>query len=58
MTSFVMFLCAIVSGIRCEYTEPPFFEAYCVFMDGRVIKGGRELECPPEASLTTFERRW
>ena len=57
MASFVMFLCAIVSGIRCEYTGPPYYQAFCTFMDGRVIEGGRELKCPPEASRTTIERR-
>lgn len=59
MASVVMFLCHIVSGIRCEYTEPPYFVAYCTFFDGRpTLTGGRELVCPPEASMTTIERRW
>lgn len=58
MASFVMFLCLIVSGIRCEYTEPPYYEKFCTFMDGRTIRGGRELECPPEAATTIFEQRW
>jgi hypothetical protein len=54
MSSVVMFLCSLVSGVECRYSEPPFLERTCVFMDGRTITGGRELVCPPEASTITI----